>query len=784
MSKIYSIIIAVLLSVSGFAQSPEKMSYQAVIRNSSDALVINTQIGMQISILQGSANGTAVYIETQEPTTNANGLVSLEIGAGTTNDDFTSIDWANGPYFIKTETDPTGGISYTITGTSQLLSVPYALHAKTAETILGGITETDPTFTAWDKSTGISVTEGQISDLQAYLTAEVDPQFASWDKATGIVITESQISDLQTYLTVETDPAFTAWDKSTGISVTESQISDLQAYLTAEVDPQFAAWNKATGIVITESQISDLQTYITVETDPTFTAWDKSTGISVTESQISDLQAYLTAEVDPQFASWDKATGIVITESQISDLQTYLTVETDPTFTAWDKSTGISVAESQISDLQAYLTAEVDPQFASWDKATGIVITESQISDLQTYLTVETDPTFTAWDKSTGISVTESQISDLNHFTTADETDPVFGASVASGITATDTTNWNNKLDNEIDPTFTAWDKSTGVSVAESQISDLNHFTTADETDPVFGASVAGGITATDTTNWNNKLDSYTETDPEFTSWDKDYADLTNKPTVISDFTMDANAQNITNLASPVNAQDAATKAYIDNLIIKVGATSKLLALGFSVQQLIDGGQTASDLISAGISLSELITAGFTESEFIGSPYQGGIIAYISQAGDPGYVAGEIHGLIAASTDQSASVQWSNGLDGFLNINNDGLYAGKTNTALIIDALRASNPTGNYAANICDSYFVMEDGVGYSDWYLPSVFELNLLYAQKDAIGSFDGSTCYWSSCETDFSTFGMIFIKNFRTEEVSVDGKMNNYRVRAVRAF
>src|SRR5690554_566777 len=114
---------------------------------------------MQISILQGSASGTAVYVETQTPTSNANGLVSLEIGAGTVvSGDFTTIDWANGPYFIKTETDPTGGTSYTITGTSQLLSVPYALHAKTAETVTGTITETDPIFGA-SVASGITGTD-------------------------------------------------------------------------------------------------------------------------------------------------------------------------------------------------------------------------------------------------------------------------------------------------------------------------------------------------------------------------------------------------------------------------------------------------------------------------------------------------------------------------------------------------------------------------------------------------------------------------------------------------
>src|SRR5574344_1058248 len=131
MKKLFTIFAAVFLTASVFAQSPEKMSYQAVIRDASDNFVTSQAVGMQLSILQGSASGTAVYVETQTPTSNANGLVSLEIGSGTVvSGIFATIDWANGPYFIKTETDPTGGTSYTITGTSELLSVPYALYAK------------------------------------------------------------------------------------------------------------------------------------------------------------------------------------------------------------------------------------------------------------------------------------------------------------------------------------------------------------------------------------------------------------------------------------------------------------------------------------------------------------------------------------------------------------------------------------------------------------------------------------------------------------------------------
>jgi hypothetical protein len=138
--KLYTLLAALVITASTFAQAPEKMSYQAIVRDSGDNLVINQLVGMQISILQYTASGTAVYVETQTPTTNVNGLVTLEIGTGSVvSGDFTTIDWSADSYFIKTETDPTGGTSYTITGTSQLLSVPYALQAKNATTADNGI---------------------------------------------------------------------------------------------------------------------------------------------------------------------------------------------------------------------------------------------------------------------------------------------------------------------------------------------------------------------------------------------------------------------------------------------------------------------------------------------------------------------------------------------------------------------------------------------------------------------------------------------------------------------
>lgn len=133
MKKILSLFWILTGFFMGLSQAPEKMSYQAVMRNGSGQLLANQGIAVRVSILQGSPAGAAVYSERLTGNTNANGLISLEIGTGTVlTGTFATIDWPAGSYYLKTETDPAGGTSYTIVGTSQLLSVPYAMYAKSA----------------------------------------------------------------------------------------------------------------------------------------------------------------------------------------------------------------------------------------------------------------------------------------------------------------------------------------------------------------------------------------------------------------------------------------------------------------------------------------------------------------------------------------------------------------------------------------------------------------------------------------------------------------------------
>lgn len=133
MRKYLSIVAVFIGILFAFAQVPEKMTYQSVIRNASGQLLKNQNVAVKVSVLLNSVSGVVVYSERLTGTTNANGLLSMEIGSGTVlSGTFNTINWSSGNYWLKTETDPTGGTNYTISGASQLLSIPYAMYAKSS----------------------------------------------------------------------------------------------------------------------------------------------------------------------------------------------------------------------------------------------------------------------------------------------------------------------------------------------------------------------------------------------------------------------------------------------------------------------------------------------------------------------------------------------------------------------------------------------------------------------------------------------------------------------------
>lgn len=164
-----SILITLCIALpSLFAQSPEAFNYQAIARDAGSTELVNQNIGIQFQLHQSTAVGTVVYSETHSPTTNAIGLFNLAVGNGApTVGVFSDIDWSTGPFFLELGIEPTGGTSYVSIGTQQLLSVPYALHAKTADSF----TETDPVFGA---SVAAGITSPDTSYWNNKLSTEID----------------------------------------------------------------------------------------------------------------------------------------------------------------------------------------------------------------------------------------------------------------------------------------------------------------------------------------------------------------------------------------------------------------------------------------------------------------------------------------------------------------------------------------------------------------------------------------------------------------------------------
>lgn len=167
-----------------------------------------------------------------------------------------------------------------------------------------------------------------------------------------------------------------------------------------------------------------------------------------------------------------------------------------------------------------------------------------------------------------------------------------------------------------------------------------------------------------------------------------------------------------------------------------------------------------------------VVNAAGTTTLTIGQSYQGGIIFWLD--------ATDQHGLIVATADQHTGIEWYNGTYRHTGTTGDGLYAGAMNTAIIVATQMADNQTGNFAAKVCADYSVTDNGVTYGDWYLPSKYELDFLYQQRNAVGGFTNQF-YWTSTEFGVNhAWGHGFINGAQAYN---NKDYPNY-VRAIRAF
>lgn len=231
--------LLILLFVAGLgqgvqAQAPSSFKYQTVVRDAMGQVVANQAVRFRIQILEGTIMGVPRYIETHAVTTNDFGLVSMNIGEGTVfAGTWGAIDWDGKEQFLRIDLDVNGGTSYINMGTSQMVSVPYALHAntadeaKTAEAVTGPINELDPDFNA---SLAASITSADTANWNNKLATEADPVYGA-SIAAGI--TAADVANWNSKLATEADPVYGA---STAAGITGADIANWNAKLDSEVD--------------------------------------------------------------------------------------------------------------------------------------------------------------------------------------------------------------------------------------------------------------------------------------------------------------------------------------------------------------------------------------------------------------------------------------------------------------------------------------------------------------------------------------------------------------------
>lgn len=213
---------------------------------------------------------------------------------------------------------------------------------------------------------------------------------------------------------------------------------------------------------------------------------------------------------------------------------------------------------------------------------------------------------------------------------------------------------------------------------------------------------------------------------------------------VVKADSIDVNSGLIKNVADPVSDQDAATKAYVD------AKTSSLPTI---------------------------------TTYAVGDFAHGGIVFWVDETGQ--------HGLVCAKNDQSSGIRWFAGAYGVVRARGDGVYAGKANTTIIISSQVAIGDDGlPYAAQICHDLQVTEGETTFGDWYLPSLYELDLMYENKATIdstalangGGGFSDNYYWSSTENAGTVSA--WTQGFTYNDQGVSDKSFASDVRAVRAF
>lgn len=733
MKRFYLLFIAISIIATIYGQAPAGFNYQAVARNAQGQLITNTQVILQIAIIKGSMDGTSVYTETFSPTTNNFGLVNLSIGNGTVvTGTFSDIDWGTDTYFIKVL------LNDTEMGTSQLLSVPYALYAKTAENgftgdyndLLNkpiGLTAGDILY--WNGTAWVILPIGQPGQFLQVANSNLP----IWSGTTSTLSTLSASSITGTH--VSTGGNIT---NDGGLLVTERGV----------------CWNTSPNPKIANNKTSD--------------GTGKGSFVSSISGLVEGTTYYIRA-----FAINSLGTAYGNEVSFTTFSFPVLTTTSISSKTSTTASTGGNITSDGGSVILARgVCWNISGNPSIEDNKTSNSSGKGVFSSSVTGLSIGTKYYLKAYATN---SIGTSYGDEINFTTLSLPVLTTLEVSAISGTEAICTSNISSDGGSVITSRGVCWGLTANPTITSTKTIDGN------DTGTIITA-ISGLIVNTKYYIRSYAINSLgTAYGNELT-----FTTPSSIPTLTTKFASTLGTEAVGPTATVVSG---------GNISFDGGAAiiARGVCWSFSTNPTIDDNHNT---VGTGMgyfpsSISGLIldtiyylrayasnaagTAYGNEISFttlaIGQSYQGGKLAYILQPNDPGYDANITHGLILGD---GAGGKWYSGSFTQTGATSTLLGTGNANTNTIV----SSQGEGNYAAINC---YNLEYG-GYSDWYLPSIDELKLLYYYRNAIGDYYFfNTRYWSSSEDGTNN---AYAWSFTTGTLLNPSKDNILSAYAVRSF
>jgi hypothetical protein len=794
-----TILIALVLTINAnqlFAQTTNGIFFQAVARDNFSNPAKDRKIYVQSSIIQTTPTGTKVLTEEHQANTDATGVFSISLGNGVrvggTANSLGTIDWSKGPFYLnlKVAITPIGGNSswdytkeWVDMGTTSFGAVPFALYSASSAKVDDKLNVSDTTTMLKVYAKAIKVQSLETAVASKLTAADTLTMLAPYAKAAYTIDSSFFKTQLATKLSIGDTILYTKQKYTDSAIAKKLNISDSTKYITPTQLSKYNFSSGGGGATMDTTNLSNrinlnankveltsafdslntkIITSITSITSNTASITTNRSNITLNTASIASNTASITANTIAiaSEAATARAAELTLTNNIASnstsitanvnaiasEASTARAAELTLTNNVASNSTSITAINTILSAATSINTANTlvirDPNGNfSAGSITASNYVSTPISLSYTGSTINWNPTVGA-----NAAITLTQNSTLSFSSTPapgsygtlvitqDATGSrtltlPFTANIVLGSTSTTTVvlsttaNAKDILNFYYDGTNCYWNIGQGYGVSPIPVSAA----TLNTARTIHGGSFDG------TANVTNIIAS------TFGGTGNAYTKFLGPSTTEKTFTLpDANATILTNNAVVTVAQGGTGATTLTGLV-KGNGTSALAAAvsGTDYQAPLNLTTTGTGAATLSGTIINIPTPSAGSTHTIGESYGGGIVFYVWDDG--------AHGLIAATADLG-SKKW--GTDGTLIYSiRDGIGAGRYNTERIIQNIKSSDIgyTSDYtlyAAYVCATY----KGGNFADWYLPSKYELNLLYLQKTVVGGFSGF--YWTSSE------------------------------------